>query len=168
MIYDRTIEQFNGLVFTDEVYANGEIVRVDKDASQCADLIAEYNMENVIWCGVTSPYKIYKNPTVSFYKWGACPNGVESTWHGVKIDTVTGEILYKINTGSKSLTYLDTEIIAVDYYYSWTPAEAQEYCQQNGLSYPISSDIEDEVWIWGVSCDLNETPETVKAYRWVR
>lgn len=173
----RTEIYTNSMPFEDHVYANGDIVRIDRSAAQVKNILKDYGItsDNVLWAGVTFPYGLYTHSTLSYYQSGTSPFG-SNNWYGTKKNLTTGEIRYKVEDSSysgdfasKTITYTSSgDILSYDYYAYWTIEEAKSFCSLHNLTYPIPSLYEDNVWIWGVTYDLSNNPVVVKAYRKVR
>lgn len=171
---NRIDTYMSGLPFTDHVYENKQVVRIDSSAAQVSELLQHYGVtttENIIWGGLTKPYGIYTNPTLSYYKAGTAPFG-NNTWYGVKKDLETGVLTYKVEdpsyngtAASKASHYSSNGIIlSYDLYYYWTVEQATEFCTENNVPYPATPFVEPRVWIWGVSYSLQNTIIAVKAY----
>lgn len=170
--FDRYI---TGQDFTDHVYANGQVVRVDKSAAQCADILSGYSFEDTpIWAGVTAPYKLYNNETLSVYCVGA-PSFISTdlnTLYGIKIDTVTNTRLYKFQDfdylgmfDCKVATYDSTgNILGFDYYFESSISDAKSFATLHNLVFPVPQDKESSVWVWGAYYGLDKDPQVMKAY----
>lgn len=168
----------SGKTFVDHVYANGEVVRIDKSAAQQADLLAPYNFSgNVLWAGSTNPYKLYTNNTLSVYCLSSelpLPKAFPGTvgLYGVKIDTVTNEKWYKLEDHSYSGTYdvktetytEDGTLVGVDYYWVASVESAKTYAETHALTFPVPESQENNVWLWGAYYALGSTPLVMKAY----
>ncbi|MDG1858268.1 MAG: hypothetical protein P8I94_04145 [Emcibacteraceae bacterium] len=171
-----------GKFFEDEVYSKGRVVRIERSPSQLGTELEGYcnDTTDLLWWGITEPYTNYPNKTISYYTKGTAPFG-DNDWYGVKTDTVTGETWYKVQVNSyfleentqfdaKAETYTSSgDLIGYDYYiHNWTPEQAEAYCAQHGLVYafsPLNKNCEGTVWIWGITCSLDNTPVCLKAYR---
>jgi hypothetical protein len=162
--------------FIDHVYSNNQIVRIDKSASQSADLLEGRTFDSpVLWTGSTAPYKLYNNQTLSVYLLGESPiTPLEgsTTVYGIKIDLVTQERLYKTEDSSyigtydaKTLTHNNLgELVGVDYYFATSIQEARQYAESNNITFPVPLEVEPDVWLWGVYYGLESIPQVMKAY----
>lgn len=158
--------------FEDHIYSGGQLVRIDKRGIDCADILAGHNLQYpVIWAGLTAPYKLYSEDTLSVYLNGTPPFGDQSlTTYGMKISSQ--ETLYKLEDleysgpyDLKTNTYSsDQVLLGVDYYFTATVEEAKAYAAEHSLVFPVPSELENLVWLWGYYYGLEDTPQTMKAY----
>lgn len=171
---------FSGKPFEDHIYAEGKLVRIDKDAKTQAPYLFDLDLPgNPIWAGFTEPYKLYENPTLSVYVHGLpqIPSNYHTDFtqgfYGIKIDQVTGERLYKVEDHSypggfyafRTLTYNEQEeLLGVDYYFYAKVAEAKAYAHIHDLVFPVPEELESKVWLWGSYYGLEESPKVMKAY----
>lgn len=170
--------------FIDHVYANNQVVRIDKSAAQQTDLLSSYTFDDpVIWAGSTTAYKLYENTTISVYCSGTvplslsnCPHEGADESYGIKIDTVTNTRMYKVQDwtyeGSMDCAVYTYDSsgnrIGKDWYIACSVTKAKEIATKYSLSFPCPESVENDAWCWGVYGEATDTggwrPSLMKAY----
>ena len=177
---NRIQTYISGEPFVDHVYAEGNLVRVDKSAKQMRTHLDElpFDTSKAIWAGVTNPYKHpYKYPSMSVYIAGNPPIDVPHLgWYGIKYDYGNSDILYKIQDietvnpfssitaqcSAKTFTASGEELPYYDYYLESTVEEMRAFCEEHSLAFPCEDTT--NIWYWGVTTH-GSLPMVVKAYR---